>query len=133
MWVKINDKNTLPVPPCIGFWNDGRYTVLESQNDCEYAVHIIDGKHITHWQQLPEAPHKDSLSEIKPCPFCHDEMKLCPSIMNRISILDGVTHVTRNNNCPVGIGVYKLQMWNNRTKTISRKTREINYEINCKI
>ena len=56
MWVKIVDEGTLPIPPCLGFWNDGKQTVLESQNDCEYAVHLIGGKCITHWMPLPAAP-----------------------------------------------------------------------------
>jgi len=55
-WIKIIDEKTLPVPPCIGYWNDGRQTVLDSQNDCEYAVNLIDGKTITHWQPLPTPP-----------------------------------------------------------------------------
>jgi hypothetical protein len=66
MWTKIvNDIDTFPVPPCIGYWNDGRQTVLDTQNDCEYAVHIIDGKSITHWMPLPEAPQesKEGLTE----------------------------------------------------------------------
>ena len=56
MWIKIVDESSLPVPPCIGFWNDGKCTVLDSQNDCEYAVNLIGGKCITHWMPLPAAP-----------------------------------------------------------------------------
>jgi len=56
MWIKIVNKGTLPIPPCLGFWNDGKYTVLDSQNDCEYAVRLIDDKYITHWMPLPAAP-----------------------------------------------------------------------------
>ena len=56
MWIKIVDESSLPVPPCIGFWNDGKCTVLDSQNDYEYAINLIDGKTITHWQPLPEPP-----------------------------------------------------------------------------
>lgn len=51
--------------------------------------------------------------EIIPCPFCGDLMKACRAVMNQPK-LDGVTHKTRNNNCPVGIGVYKISVWNNR-------------------
>ena len=57
MWIKIVDEETLPIPPCLGFWNDGKQTVLDSQNDCEYAVHLIGGKTITHWMPLQDAPH----------------------------------------------------------------------------
>ncbi len=55
-WIKIKDENSCPKPPCNAYWNDGRQTVLDSQEDCEYAVHHLNGKHITHWQPLPEPP-----------------------------------------------------------------------------
>jgi len=63
VWVKIQDEGTLPTPPCLGFWSDGKYTVLDSQNDCEYAVNLIAGKCITHWMPLPDAPRKKNVEE----------------------------------------------------------------------
>ena len=54
--------------------------------------------------------------KLKSCPFCGDKMKLCPSVMNKINQLDGVRHIKTNNDCPVGVGVYKLKAWNTRTE-----------------
>lgn len=53
--------------------------------------------------------------KIIPCPFCGDKMRKCPSVMNKLNILDGVKHIERNNNCPVGVSVYKIEAWNTRS------------------
>ncbi len=53
------------------------------------------------------------MKEIIPCPFCGDKMKPCRTVMNQPE-LNGVTHRDRNNDCPVGVGVYKKTVWNNR-------------------
>ena len=56
------------------------------------------------------------MADLKKCPFCDDKMKVCRSIMTQPA-LDGVQHQLRNNNCPVGVGVYKLEVWNNQPDT----------------
>ena len=55
-WIKIIDDETLPKAPCLAYWNDGKYTVLADQNDCDYAEKIIGGRYTTHWMPCPEPP-----------------------------------------------------------------------------
>ena len=54
-WISIKDEDTLPIPPCLAFWGDGKYTILDSQNDCEHAVYNTDVV-LTHWMPLPKPP-----------------------------------------------------------------------------
>jgi len=54
-WISIKDK--LPELPCIAFWDDNRYTLLNIDCNIEYAVkwHPLDAN-VTHWMPLPEPP-----------------------------------------------------------------------------
>jgi len=54
-WISIKDEDTLPIPPCLAFWGDGKYTILASQNDCEHAVYNTDVV-LTRWMPLPKPP-----------------------------------------------------------------------------
>lgn len=56
---------------------------------------------------------------INPCPFCGDKMKATKSIINK-DMLDAVKHIESNNNCPVGRGIYKKDVWNKRAINLKR-------------
>ena len=59
------------------------------------------------------------------CPFCGDKMKFTKSVINKDNY-DAVKHVNRNNNCPCGVGIYKLDIWNTRN---SQKSEEAKIDI----
>ena len=56
-WTRMINDETLPVPPCLAYWDDGKCTVLNDQNDCQYAVYNMNPT-LTHWQPLPQ-PSED--------------------------------------------------------------------------
>ena len=56
-WIKIENSETMPEPKCLAYWSDDRYTCLESQDDCEYAIGGgNEYYHVTHWMPLPDPP-----------------------------------------------------------------------------
>ena len=57
-WIKIKDEHTLPIAPCYAYWDDGRQTVLDCQDDCEYAIHNMKPR-ITHWLPVLDGPKED--------------------------------------------------------------------------
>ena len=52
-WIKVEDQ--IPMPPCVVYWTDGRFTVLEDEIEITYSLEHRT-YNITHWILLPQPP-----------------------------------------------------------------------------
>ncbi len=49
-------RKELPDPPCLAYWMDGRYTVLEDGDRISYAVFGHPDHQVIYWRPLPDPP-----------------------------------------------------------------------------